>query len=88
MKRDPKTLKETWQTTHSSTPIGPSEPFNYQGLEDPEPSNPALEEEIESLKEVEENGRLDIQALWNYKGQEFEGLSVMERFLKNSYCFG
>lgn len=73
MKRDPSSLKETWSSSSKSVPIGPSEPLKYQGLDDPEPSNPALEEEIVNLQEMEENSRLDIQALWNYKGKEFEG---------------
>jgi len=33
-----------------------------------EASNPAIEQEIENLKEMAESAYFDIGALWNYKG--------------------
>ncbi len=38
-----------------------------------EASNPAIETEIEKLRDFDEHARLDVRALWNFKGSEFTG---------------
>jgi hypothetical protein len=72
MKSSPSTLKSTWEKSTSNVPMGPAETLSsYDKTE--EGSNPAIEEQIESLSEAYYNAKLDFQALYNYKGEEFAG---------------
>jgi hypothetical protein len=62
-------LKDTWSKANTAAPAGPAEAFHYDRNEDA--SNPQLEETLEALAEAYENARLDLQALYNYKGKDF-----------------
>lgn len=66
-------LKQIWEKVQSSMPSGPPEPFSYNQFEDLEPSNPQQEEEVNTLSEFAEETRMDFQAIWNFKKDEFLG---------------
>eukprot|EP01117_Protostelium_nocturnum_P008644 TRINITY_DN3101_c0_g1_i1.p1 TRINITY_DN3101_c0_g1~~TRINITY_DN3101_c0_g1_i1.p1 ORF type:complete len:552 (+),score=184.33 TRINITY_DN3101_c0_g1_i1:1074-2729(+) len=69
LKSDPSKLSSTWSKANSSAPIGPTPVFSYDRNE--EPSNPQVEETLESLSEAFINAKLDLTALYRHKGEEF-----------------